>query len=173
MLLCQPAPRRRMDWRNWLLLASSVTIALLIAEFVFRYLPLGDMAGWSMVAPVAERAAAVPPKGGRTRIVALGDSFTEWRDNTGHSFVRVAERLLPSVEMVNLGESGNDVEDYFGNFLQYGRELRPDLVLIGLYLGNDLVPSVLPLDTAEGRAAAAMRPPPGTDWQWWSKRSVM
>ena len=92
MLLCQPAPRRRMDWRNWLLLASSVTIALLIAEFVFRYLPLGDMAGWSMVAPVAERAAAVPPKGGRTRIVALGDSFTEWRDNTGHSFVRVAER---------------------------------------------------------------------------------
>src|SRR5207237_3222661 len=147
MLWCRPAARRRMDWRNWLLLASSVRIALLIAEFVFRYLPLGDMAGWSMVAPVAERAAAVPPKGGRTRIVALGDSFTEWRDNTGHSFVRVAERLLPSVEMVNLGESGNDVEDYFGNFLQYGRDMRPDLVVDGLFFGNELVPSTITIVT--------------------------
>lgn len=71
--------------------------------------------------------------------------MTEWRDNTGHSYTRVAEALLPGTEFVNLAEGGTGLPEYFANLTRYGERLKPQVVIIGLYLGNDLVPSVPPL----------------------------
>ncbi len=167
--------RKGVGWGELLLLASSLTFGLLIAEFAVRYLPAGDQMGWSMVPSVADRVAAVVPKKEKTRILALGDSFTEWRDNTGDSFVRVAGRLLPEVEMVNLAESDGGLGDYFGNLLRYGNQLRPDVVLIGLYLGNDPVPSSPALNTGEARVVAltSQRPREENWWKRSAKHSVL
>jgi hypothetical protein len=77
--------------------------------------------------------------------------------------VRVAERLLPGNDVVNLAEAGTDLGGYLSNLLRYGDRLRPDVILIGLYLGNDLVPATPPLDTAEAQAALRAPSPPQTD----------
>ena len=113
--------RRRAGLAELALLAASLAIGLALAEFAIRHLPLGDAMGWSMVPPVADRAAraAAAPRG-TTRIVALGDSMTEWRDNTGDAYVRVAERMLPGVEMINLAQAGSGIEQYLENFLRFG-----------------------------------------------------
>jgi GDSL-like Lipase/Acylhydrolase family len=158
------------------LLAVSVTVAFLLMELAVRYLPLGDQLGWSMVPPVSDRIAkAGAAKPGTARILALGDSMTEWRDNTGESYVRIAEQMLPKTEAVNLAQGGTGLSDYLGNFLRFGARLRPDIVLIGLYLGNDLVPSMPPLDTAEAQASlrASPSPPQELDLKRIAKKSVL
>jgi lysophospholipase L1-like esterase len=138
------------------LLAASLVLSFLGAEMASRYMLLSDkVAGWSSVPPVADRAASTrAAQPGHIRIVALGDSVTEWRDSVGDSFVRVAQRLLPNIEVVNLAEGGTGLPEYFGNLLRYGSPLRPDVVLIGLYLGNDLYPCSPPLDSPQAADAA-------------------
>ncbi|MBI3444357.1 MAG: SGNH/GDSL hydrolase family protein [Magnetospirillum sp.] len=144
---------------NLALLTASVLLAFALCEVVIRQLPASDMMGWTMVPPAAARAAAAGEKRpGLPRILVLGDSFTEWRDNNGESYPRVAAQILAqsgqSVDVVNLAEAGTGLTEYMGNLLRHGPGLRPDLVLIGLYLGNDLVPSSPSLETTEGEAAA-------------------
>jgi hypothetical protein len=118
------------------LLAISLTVGFLLMELAIRYLPLGDKMGWSMVPSVSERVAKTGVANrGKARILVLGDSMTEWRDNTGESYVRVAERMLSNIEVVNLAEGGTDLPSYLSNLLRFGERLRPDLILIGLYLG--------------------------------------
>jgi hypothetical protein len=158
------------------LLAVSVTVGFLLMELAVRYLPLGDQMGWSMVPPVSDRIAkAGAAKPGTARILALGDSMTEWRDNTGESYVRIAEQMLPKTEVVNLAQGGTGLSDYLGNFLRFGARLRADIVLIGLYLGNDLVPSMPPLDTAQAQASlrASPSPPQELDLKRIAKKSVL
>jgi GDSL-like Lipase/Acylhydrolase family len=153
-----------------------VTVAFLLMELQVRYLPLGDQMGWSMVPPVSDRIAkAGAAKPGTARIFALGDSMTEWRDNTGESYVRIAEQMLPKTEVVNLAQGGTGLSDYLGNFLRFGARLRADIVLIGLYLGNDLVPSMPPLDTAQAQASlrASPSPPQELDLKRIAKKSVL
>jgi hypothetical protein len=145
--------------REWLLLLVSSVVAFIGCEFAVREFLLGDEAGWSMVPPVEMRVrdAKEEPQG-RFRVLVLGDSQTEWRDTTGHSYVRVAERKLSqtgvSVQMINLAQAGTDLDCYFGNLITYADRLKPDLVVVGLYLGNDLYPATSPLDTPEGKVAA-------------------
>ena len=74
--------------------------------------------------------------------------------------MRIAEGALPGVEVVNLAEAGTDLDAYFGNLLRFGDRLDPDVVVVGLYLGNDLEPETPPLDTEEGKALALKPPPP-------------
>jgi lysophospholipase L1-like esterase len=142
------------------LVAVSLTIGLLLMELAVRYLPLGDKMGWSMVPSVPERVAEIGVAApGKVRILVLGDSMTEWRDNTGESYVRIAERILSSsIQVVNLAEGGTDLPSYLGNLLRFGEQLRPDLILIGLYLGNDLIPSTPPLETASIQSALKALP---------------
>ena len=82
---------------------------------------------------------------GQKRVLVLGDSFTEWRDITKHSYVRAAEKALTNVEFINLGKGGTDIPDYYLNLVRYVDVLDPDLVLVGLYLGNDLKPNKMPI----------------------------
>jgi lysophospholipase L1-like esterase len=158
------------------LLAVSLAVGFLLTEFAIRYLPLGDKMGWSMVPSLSERVAKTGvAKPGKARILVLGDSMTEWRDNTGESYVRVAERMLSSIEVVNLAEGGTDLPSYLSNLLRFGERLRPDLILIGLYLGNDLFPSTPPLASVDIRSALEALPSPSQEptLRRIAKRSVL
>src|SRR5262245_6140412 len=95
--------------------AVSLTVGFLFMELAIRYSPLGDniWMGWSLVPSVSVRVAKTGVANpGKTRILVLGDSMTEWRDNMGKSYVRVAERMLSNIEVVNLAEAGTDLPDY-------------------------------------------------------------
>jgi hypothetical protein len=156
--------------------AVSLTVGFLFVELAVRYLRLGDKMGWSMVPSVSERVAKTGVANrGKARILVLGDSMTEWRDNTGESYVRIAERMLPSIEVVNLAEGGTDLPSYLSNLLRFGERLRPDLILIGLYVGNDLFPSTPPLESAEMRSALEALPSPSQELtlKRIAKRSVL
>jgi hypothetical protein len=161
-------------WADALLLLASTAVALVIMEFAIRHLPWSDQMGWSMVPRVSERVAQVAAKkDAKSRILVLGDSVTEWRDNTGAPYVRVAERQLADVEMVNLGEGGTGLSEYFMNLLRFGPQLRPEVVLIGIYLGNDLVPSIPPLNTIEVSTLPPAPKAPVNTWKDWAKQSVL
>jgi hypothetical protein len=135
---------------------GSFLITFLICEFAIRHLALSDKMGWTMVPPLESRvlhAESTPRQ--NPRIIVVGDSQTEWRDSSGQSYVRVAERDLAErgmpVQFVNLAQAGTDMDRYFGNLLKYIDRLKPDLIVVGLYLGNDIHGSKPPLSTAEGR----------------------
>jgi lysophospholipase L1-like esterase len=156
------------------LLAISLTVGFLLMELAIRYLPLGDKMGWSMVPSVSERVAKTGVANrGKARILVLGDSMTEWRDNTGESYVRVAERMLSNIEVVNLAEGGTDLPSYLSNLLRFGERLRPDLILIGLYLGNDLFPSTPPLSEIRSSLEALPSPSEEPTLTRIAKRSVL
>jgi hypothetical protein len=72
------------------------------------------------------------------RIVSISDSFVWGAAPHFHHFTTVCERLLPAVEVLNLGYSatGPDVYDYI--LRHHALELSPDLILINLSVGNDL-----------------------------------
>ncbi len=151
--------RSRAGPGEWLLLLASVMIAFAGCEIAVRAYLQGDEITWSMVPPAEVRVRNAGEKlSGTSRILVLGDSQTEWRDTTGHSYVRVAERRLKetgvAVQMVNLAEPASGLESYFGNLIAYADQLDPDVVVVGLYLGNDLDLDTPPLDTPEGKIAA-------------------
>jgi lysophospholipase L1-like esterase len=158
------------------LLAVSLTVAFLLMELAIRYLPVGDKMGWSMVPSVSERVAKTGVASpGKARILVLGDSMTEWRDNMGESYARIAERMLSCIEVINLAEAGTDLPGYLSNLLRFGKRLQPDLILIGLYLGNDLFPSTPPLESAEIQSALKALPAPSQELtlKQIAKRSVL
>jgi lysophospholipase L1-like esterase len=174
-----PASRARARLANMALLVATLALCFVAGEAIIRMLPAAERLGFSDSAPVGERVAAAGPKQpGRTRILALGDSFTEWRDRSRGSFVRVAERALndagKKVEVVNLAEAGTGIPEYFANFVRNADALKPDLVVVGLYLGNDLRQSDPPLASAQGRAAALAAVPPKTPaWRLLLKKSIL
>lgn len=95
------------------------------------------------------------------RILVLGDSFTVGADvRQEQAYPKVLERLLNSraqrpIEVVNTGVGGWDPFQYAQHYEHYGRQFRPDLVLVGFFVGNDAysqAASVDELPTAvEGR----------------------
>ena len=168
---------------NLSLLIGSTVLSFLACEWVLRWSYVSDTIGWNLVAPVAQRVEQAGQKrDGVMRILTLGDSFAEWRDTTNDNFFRVAERQLVSsgqrIDLVNLGEAGTGLPQYFGNLLRYGPSVDPDLVIIALYLGNDLTPSKQgPL--ADPRTREALIQPRETEASWQSelvtfvKRSIL
>lgn len=153
-------------------LAIVVTALCVVAgEAILRNLPVAERFGWSGAVPVEDRIAAVRPKThGTLRILALGDSFTEWRDTDGLSFIRVAARDLGKagmpVDVVNLAEAGTGIPEYRANFARAVERVAPDLVVIGLYLGNDLREA----NAVNAPAAAVSR---GIWWKRLLKQSVL
>ncbi len=94
-----------------------------------------------------------PHKGQGLRIVVVGDSFTfGYGVEEPDSYPRVIERQLadvqlaevrtsnelPPVEVINAGVPAWWTDAYYLYLKEYGLALEPDLVLLGLFMGNDI-----------------------------------
>jgi len=83
-------------------------------------------------------------KAGTFRILVLGDSFTagsNLRREDVYPFL--LEKLLNKtckipIEVINAGVDGWDPFQYERYYEHYGRQFEHDMVLIGLYIGNDI-----------------------------------
>lgn len=161
---------------NILLLIVVLAMGFGIMEMVARNLPDAKRLGWNLVVGLDERVARARPEKPGRRVLVLGDSFAEWMEADPSNFARVAEaemrRRGQDVELVNLGEAGSGIADYYRNLLIHGPHLQPDQVIIALYLGNDLTPfrdGLPPPDKMD------WLPPPATKGGWRDtlKRSVL
>jgi hypothetical protein len=77
---------------------------------------------------------------GRFRILTIGDSFT-WGHgvNNDEIYMKVLEQLDDRVETVNLGGPGGDPPSELKVYLSRGKAYEHDVVLMGFYIGNDIV----------------------------------
>lgn len=84
-----------------------------------------------------------PRRPGELRILAIGDSFTFGTNVADDEpYPQVLEALLAAdgtrpVEVINTGVPGWGPVQYAAFYEHEGRALAPDLVLVGLYVGND------------------------------------
>ncbi|MEX2048822.1 MAG: SGNH/GDSL hydrolase family protein [Gemmatimonadota bacterium] len=75
----------------------------------------------------------------RARILALGDSFTFGVGvDYGDRFSEVLERDRPETEVLNMGVFAYGPDQALLAYELHGRSVDPDIVVLGLYLGNDL-----------------------------------
>ncbi len=89
-----------------------------------------------------------PHKGQGLRILVVGDSFTfGYGVEEPDSYPRVIERQLaevrtgnelPPVEVINAGVPAWWTDAYYLYLKEYGLALEPDLILLGLFMGNDI-----------------------------------
>lgn len=80
---------------------------------------------------------------GVVRIAALGDSFAvgpavSFADN----YLTLLQQSLPAVEVCNFGVSGAGPREYRAVLARDGWPLRPDLVLVSVFVGNDITESL-------------------------------
>lgn len=77
---------------------------------------------------------------GKFRILAMGDSFT-WGHGVDDDeiYMKVLEGLDDRIETVNLGGPGSDPARELKVYTARGIEYEHDLVLVGFYIGNDIV----------------------------------
>ena len=80
-----------------------------------------------------------------TRVLVVGDSFTfGYGVEESDGYVRVAERELRqsisagSVEVINAGVPAWWTDSYYLYLKTKGLELDPDVVVVGLFMGNDI-----------------------------------
>lgn len=91
-----------------------------------------------------DREHAVAKEPGTIRILVLGDSFMEANQVAfKDSFSSLLEARLKSeasgqVEVINAGVSGWGTDDELTYLTRYGFRFRPDLVLVGMTLHNDV-----------------------------------
>lgn len=78
------------------------------------------------------------------RILALGDSFVYGIVPYPHNFLTILDDNLNAAgrgafEVINMGVPGTEPPEYLELFKAEGMRLRPDLVMVFLFVGNDLV----------------------------------
>jgi hypothetical protein len=87
---------------------------------------------------------AVPKPADVYRILVIGDSFTVGANvEQDEAYPQVLEQLLntaggPVIEVVNAGTGGWSPYQYARYLEHYGAALEPDLVLVGVFVGNDV-----------------------------------
>lgn len=82
-------------------------------------------------------------KSGTKRVVFIGDSFTFGQGvKTADAFPNITEiqlnQMIKNVETINAGIIGVGAEWYYLTLKEKITPLKPDIVVVGLYLGNDL-----------------------------------
>ena len=98
----------------------------------------------------------VPGATPKTDIIALGDSFTVCTGTrTAESWVHLLGRMTGR-PAYNLGRGGIGPYDYLQILIRFGIAMRPDIVIMNIYEGNDLRDSLRYRKFVE--AAAAGRP---------------
>lgn len=81
------------------------------------------------------------------RIVVLGDSFMEAHSvELDEMLARQIDRAVDEVEVINLGVGGFGTLQQLRAFETEGQRYQPDLVLLGLFLGNDIRNNSLELE---------------------------
>ncbi len=93
---------------------------------------------------------AIQKKPGVRRIVVLGDSYmegytVELRDSLPKVIEQVALEQSINLESINLGVGGYGTLQEYLVFRDAGKRYKPDIVLLGFYIGNDLVDNSLEL----------------------------
>ncbi len=79
-------------------------------------------------------------RNGKLRVITLGDSFT-WGHGVENNeiYVKKMETLSPRVETINMGGPGGDPPGELKVYLFRGSAYEHDIVLLGFYIGNDVV----------------------------------
>lgn len=90
------------------------------------------------------------PPGERSRplVVTIGDSFSYGVVPHHFHYTTVAEREYDGAEIYNIGFPGTNPTDYLYHVKEDALPLEPDLIVISLFVGNDLFPeppSVAPI----------------------------
>jgi len=83
-----------------------------------------------------DREPPAPGKG--PLVVVIGDSFGVGTVAWTLHYTSIAERDLPGVEFYNMGVAGADPSHYLALLREEALPLRPDLVVVALFIGNDL-----------------------------------
>ena len=81
---------------------------------------------------------------GKRIVVGIGDSFSYGMVPHAYHFTTVAERELTDVEIYNMGFPGLGPSDYLDLLQREALPLGPDLVVIQLFVGNDVTESASP-----------------------------
>ncbi len=145
-----------------LLLVVSV-VSFVALEWAIRQTGIADRLGWNQNIPVAQRAALAGPKRpGSLRVLGLGDSFPAFRASENENIYGYAEALGREagfdVDFVNLAEGGTGIGRYLRNLRTYAPALAPDVAVIAIYLGNDLLDYEMALRARRGGEAAPAGP---------------
>ena len=120
-----------------------------------------------------DREHAADKAEGTTRVLVLGDSFMEalqvsFEESFSHRLEsRLRKTLGPHVDVINCSVSGWGQDAQLAYLQKYGRDLKPDLILVAMTLHNDV------LDNMQGRfysmAQGRLAPvsvPRISDWEY-------
>ena len=78
-------------------------------------------------------------RAGTFRIAAFGDSFAVGPTVPfDENYLTLLEKMLPATEVYNFGVSGTGPREYLLLLEQYGWTYQPDLVLVSIFVGNDI-----------------------------------
>lgn len=74
---------------------------------------------------------------GKFRILMLGDSYTYGNEvQDDENFPYYMERILPNVEVLNMGAGGYGMDQMVLKYKHHGKAYHPDLVIVGLFVGD-------------------------------------
>jgi hypothetical protein len=79
-----------------------------------------------------------PGRGARDVVVSLADSFAVGVVPHAYHFTTVAERALPGVAVHNFGSPAIGPAGYYQLLTEQALPLRPDAVVVHLFVGNDI-----------------------------------
>lgn len=78
-------------------------------------------------------------------VVTIGDSFSYGVVPHYYHYTSVAEREFPGAEIYNMGFPGTNPVDYLHHLVEEALPLKPDMVVIALFVGNDIVVEAPPV----------------------------
>lgn len=93
-----------------------------------------------------EEEFIIPKKADTFRILAIGDSFTLGVVPYENNFISIIKRRIReeinSIEVYNLGIPATTMRDYLSLFVDEGLELNPDMIIVNIFIGNDIHDSI-------------------------------
>ena len=105
----------------------------------YRFLPNHDYGRlWTNSLGYPSREFVRARRQGIFRVVLLGDSFAAGSVRQDVNFASGIERLLPDVEIYNFGLSSLGPRDYRIILETEALSFNPDVVLVAIFVGNDL-----------------------------------
>jgi hypothetical protein len=123
---------------NVILTIVTFSILISVCELVLRVSSLSDRLGWNRV-PALSRRTEKFNLNAKIKIVCLGDSFVAWRAGEGKNMFDYLQKDLSHKDcaILNLGRPGVDIDRYIAIYKKYMR-FKPDLVIMCVFLGNDI-----------------------------------